>query len=196
MTQRQKAYEQRNLLGFEGDTFMKEKVKSIIKEYGIELVIEGGTYLGGTARQFAQMAPQVVTIEIDDKNYERASILLKSLDNVELIHGSTVDVLPKLLKKHKNKKILWWSDAHWLEHNPMIKEMRIIAKSGIRPVMAIHDFKVPGRPDLGFDTYKDIVYEWSWIEPSIKKIYGDDFIKEYNDKATGAKRGIVYIYPK
>lgn len=191
------AYEKRNLAGFESDNIMAERVKKLIKDFNIELVIEGGTYLGGTARRFAMMCKQVVTIEINLEYYMRAEKTLELCHNVTQFYGSTVEILPELLAIHKDKNILFFSDAHWNEFNPMLAELEIIQHSGVKPVIAIHDFKVPGHPELGFDTYKNIVYEWDWIKPSIEKIYGKTgYTKEYNSKAEGAQRGIVYIMPK
>jgi hypothetical protein len=190
-------YEKRNLKGFEGDEIMASKAKELIKEYNINLVIEGGTYLGGTARRFAMMCDQVVTIEVNQAYFERASETLEPCHNTTMLFGSTIEWLPGVLKTYKHKNILFWSDAHWQEHNPMLEELEIIYQSGVKPVICIHDFKVPGHPELGFDIYKDIVYEWEWIRPSIEKIYYScgGFSIEYNDKAEGAKRGCIYITP-
>lgn len=191
------AYEKRNLSGFEGDIIMHDRVKKLIKDFNIDLVIEGGTYLGGTARRFAMMCRKVETIEINLEYYMKAEKTLELCHNVTQFYGSTVDILPQLLDLHKDKNILFFSDAHWEASNPLIQELEIIYNSGLKPVIAIHDFKVPGHPELGFDTYKDIVYEWDWIAKSIEKIYGvHGYVKEYNSNAEGAKRGIVYIMPK
>lgn len=194
---RSQAYEKRNLVGFESDNIMADRIKKLIKDFNIDLVIEGGTYLGGTARRFAMMCKEVCTIEINLEYFTRAKRTLELCHNVTQFFGSTVEILPNILQVYKNKNILWFCDSHWEQHNPMLEELAIIHKSGIKPVIAIHDFKVPGHPELGFDTYKDIVYEWEWIRPSIEKIYGvDGYVKEYNSAAEGAKRGIVYLMPK
>lgn len=184
------------MMGFEGDTIMKARVKKLITDNGIEVVIEGGTYLGGTTRQFALMVSEVITIEINVGYFAKAARNLAAYRNVYQYHGDTVEILPAILASKKNKKILFFSDAHWCDHNPMLAELEIIKESGVKPVIAIHDFKVPDHPELGFDTYGGQDYEWSWIEKSIEAIYGNDFEIEYNSEATGAKRGIIYITPK
>jgi predicted O-methyltransferase YrrM len=194
---RSQAYEKRNLSGFEGDAIMHDRIKQLIKDFNIDLVIEGGTYLGGTARRFAMMCKEVCTIEINLEYFTRAQKTLELCHNVTQFFGSTIEVLPDLLSVHKDKNILFFSDAHWQEFNPMLAELEIIQHSGLKPVICIHDFKVPGHPELGFDTYREIVYEWEWIRPSIEKIYGvDGYVREYNSEAQGAKRGIIYLMPK
>lgn len=202
------AYEKRNLEGFEGDTIMRDKFKQLIDDYEIGVVIELGTYLGGTTKQLASMVGHVVTVEINSEFYKRAKDFLKTtnplktksdsikIDNVTMYGEDSVTVLPSILEALSGSNLLIFADSHWLDNNPLLAELEIIAQAGIKPVIAIHDFKVPEHPELGFDTYKDIVYEWSWIEESIERIYGKDgYKKEYNSQATGAKRGIIYIMP-
>lgn len=191
------AYEKRNLQGFESDEIAAQRVKQLIKDFNIDFACELGTFLGGTARRLALMCKEVATIEINLEYFTRAQKTLEPCHNVQQFFGSTVEVLPELLEVHKDKNILMWIDSHWGPDNPLLAELEIILHSGLKPVLIIHDFKVPGHPELGFDTYGDIVYEWDWIAPSIEKIYGvDGYVKEYNSQAEGAKRGIVYIMPK
>jgi 16S rRNA A1518/A1519 N6-dimethyltransferase RsmA/KsgA/DIM1 with predicted DNA glycosylase/AP lyase activity len=193
------AYEKRNLQGFEGDEFIARKVKSLIDEFGINWVIETGTYLGGTTKRFAEMCEMVSTTEINDGFYLRAKSYLQDLENVTQFYGDSVAILPAMLKVTLDKNILFFLDAHWTSNLPLLAELEIInefkAKHG-NIVIAIHDFKVPGRADLGFDTYGKVSLEWDYIKESIQKIYGPQGYKiQYNLEAEGAKRGIIYIMP-
>lgn len=197
MVTKSQAYEKQNLQGFESDSIMASRMKQLIKDYNINLVIELGTYLGATARRFALMCDRVITIEINLGHFTRAQKLLEPCHNVQMYFGDTVELLPRILPIVKENRILMFVDSHWTANNPLLAELEIIQHSGLKPVIAIHDFKVPGHPELGFDTYKDIVYEWEWIKPSIEKIYGvDGYVKEYNSLAEGARRGIIYLMPK
>lgn len=181
---------------FNGDKYAMEKFLQLKEKFGIETVYELGTCVGGTTRWFSQNFKNVIGVEIMwDYLKIAAERVGFSESNVTLYEGSTVDVLPKILKGVKDP-VLFFVDSHWGEYNPLLRELEIIAENKLKPVIAIHDFKVPDRKDLGFDTYGDIVYEWDWIKDRIEKIYGKDYVMEYNSKATGAKRGIVYVYPK
>jgi hypothetical protein len=93
-----------------------------------------------------------------------------------------------------DKKVLLFLDAHWEASCPLLDELAAIAESGMKPIIAIHDFKVPNK-DFGFDSYNGQDYTWDWIAPSIEKIYGKDFKHYYNTVAEGAKRGCVFIEP-
>lgn len=192
------AYEKRNLQGFEGDEFIARKVKSLIDEFGINWVIETGTYLGGTTKRFAEMCEMVSTTEINDGFYLRAKSYLQDLENVTQFYGDSVAILPQLLKSTIDKNILFFLDDHWEKNLPLLAELEIINEFKDRHgniVIAIHDFKVPGRSELGFDSYGPVTLEWDYVKDGIEKIYGKRYNYEYNDKAAGAMRGIIYITP-
>lgn len=189
-------YLQQNLAGFENDSFAKEKMKQIIADNNINVVIETGTYLGSTTKHFSQWVPKVITIEVNKDNYEKSLKELANYTNVAQFFGSSDTVLEEILPLFRQDNIFFFLDAHWNEYNPLINELAVIASNKIKPIIAIHDFKVPGHPELGFDTYGDIIYEWDWIKSSIEAIYGEKGYRiEYNSEATGAKRGIIYIFP-
>lgn len=190
----QKEYIAQNALGFEGDTFAKERMHEIIKD--VDVVIETGTYRGATTKHFSKWCKDVYTIEVKEENFNEAKKTLAGT-KVKMYLGSSEKVLDTICPKVKGKKVFMLLDAHWLEYNPLLDELAVIAKHGLKPIIAIHDFKVPGKPELEFDSYGEIVYEWAWIEQSIINIYGKDgFTVEYNSQATGAKRGIIYVFPK
>lgn len=190
-------YLKQNLAGFENDTIAKEKMKSLIIGNNVKTVIETGTYLGATAKHFDQWCKNVLTIEVKKEHFDQAWENLKGT-NVQQFLGSSEQVLDKILNDvDKESGIFFFLDAHWEAYNPLLDELAVIAKHGIKPIIAIHDFKVPDHPELGFDTYGEIVYEWNWIKNSIETIYGlDGYTVEYNSEATGARRGIIYILPK
>lgn len=179
-----------------GDKYAVEKFLWLRDKFNIKTAFELGTCVGGTTRWLSQNFEKVIGIEIMP---EYLDITVKRIGtpkaNVTIYEGSTVDMLPEALEG-VHETVLMFQDSHWQDHNPMLEELAIIAEHNLKPVLAIHDFLVPGHRELGFDVYGDIVYEWKWIQPSIEKIYGKDYVMEYNNKATGAKRGICYVYPK
>lgn len=192
------AYEQRNLMGFEGDHHIAAKIQQLIKEFDINWVIETGTYKAGTTLRLASMCEMVSTIEINAEFYKQAEKRIAGKDNITLYYGDSVAALPLLLKATMDKNILFFLDAHWAQL-PLLAELEIIAEHKKRHgniVIAIHDFKVPGHPELGFDTYSNVTLEWEYIKASVEKIYGKEgYAIQYNSEAAGARRGIIYIRP-
>lgn len=194
-TQKTQEYLTLNLTGFEGDSYIAEEIRKLVQKFEIETIVETGTFLGGTTRKLSEMADKVYTIEIDPENIQEATEFLRDTSNITLLEGSSPEVLRNLLQSdHGN--VLFFLDAHSRTYTPLIDELKIIAEAGIKPVIVIHDWKVPDRPDLGYDSYNDQDYTLEWIQPSIEAIYGDDYTYYYNDRAEGAKRGVIYIHTK
>ncbi len=197
----QQAYLAQNALGFEGDTFLKKTIQDLIKNEDIQVIIETGTFMGATTLQFAKMVKEVFTIEINEGYYNEAVKKFQNADgeaNIYVALDSSVNQLRNMLiESSKFGNVLWFCDSHWQAHNPLLEELEILLQTGLKPVICIHDFKVPGHPELGFDSYNGQDYDLAWIQPSIERIYGKDGYEYwYNSEATGAKRGVVFIKPK
>lgn len=181
---------------FNGDHHACTKFKQLRDQFGITTAVELGCCVGGTTRWLAQEFQKVYAIEIVPSYLAIAVDRVGDLGDVQFIAGDTVTHLPDLVK-FLDDKTIFHIDSHWGPENPLLAELEIIANSKLRPVIEIHDFQVPGHPELGFDTYDKIVYNWQWIAPSVVKIYGaGGFDVTYNSKASGAKRGMIYITPQ
>lgn len=193
----EREYIERNLKGFEGDSILESKIKSVIESYGVKTVIETGTFKGGTTAKFCNMAHLVITFENNLEYYKEASARLNKMDNLIMIRGESQRYLDHVLKDNilDLGMCLFFLDAHWYDHCPLLDELNIIAQNKLKPVIVIHDFKVPGT-DLGFDTYKGRALDWSYIEDAVRRVYGNGGFKyEYNEEAEGARRGVIIIYP-
>lgn len=182
---------------FNGDSFLCEEFLALKHKFEIETAVETGTFMGSTTLWLSNNFGKVHTTELKKEYYEGAIVNLHGASNITFWNQSSIEALPEILKHCTNKTVIFL-DAHWYE-NPLLKELEIIAASGLKPIIAIHDFKNPNHTDYGYDVYPDqkIVYEWKWIESRVKAIYGEgNFEHYYNDKAIGAKRGCVFITPK
>jgi predicted O-methyltransferase YrrM len=190
-------YLEQNAKGYEGDEYIGQEIAKFVNQFGVNLIVETGTYRGATTKRLAEFTP-VWTVEIMKENYDYSFELFKAekSKNITPIFGNSVQFLRKWLPEFTDKSILFFLDAHWQDYVPLIDELKVIAENDITPVIVIHDFKVPGRPDLGFDSYKGQDYTFEWIKPQLDDIYGvDGYLYAYNDEADGAKRGVIYIYP-
>lgn len=195
---RQQAYLDQNAKGYEGDTFIHKELKALCEKFNIETIIETGTYRGATTKRLSQLSKKVFSIENQKENYDYAAEILYQCGNITLYFGDSGKELGVILDKHYIKSnVLFFLDAHWYDYCPLLDELRAIYDRNITPVIFIHDFKVPERPDLGFDSYKGQDFEFSYIKNAIEAIYGaDGYDFRYNTEADGAKRGCIYIYPK
>ena len=207
MTNFEKKYSHIKLMPFQydpfnGDTFLEQRFIELRDKHGIKTAIELGTCLGGTAAWYAKNFDKVYTTEINPTFFQIAKEFLhqtlshEDYAKIEFYLSDTVVVLSDILSHVKGEIPIITCDDHWLANNPLLEELAIIAASGIKPVIMIHDFKVPDHPELGFDSYGGQDYEWSWVEKSIEAIYGKDgYTKTYNSEASGAMRGVVVIEP-
>lgn len=191
-------YLNQNAKGFEGDESLKDEFKALVDKFKINAIVETGTYRGATTKRLIELAREVHSIEINENNFREACENCTHESGINLYLDSSEKALPKLIDKLKeeNKNILFFLDAHWNDYNPLLDELKIIANKGLSPVIAIHDFKVP-ETDLGFDSYNGQDYDFNWIESSLKEIYPEGFNFHFNDetKSTGARRGVIFIYP-
>jgi hypothetical protein len=196
------AYLERNRKGFEGDEYIFTQIKQLVELCGIEQIIETGTFHGWTTKRLAELAP-VISCEINEQFHEIAKMNIGHVENITLVRRSSPLLLNQIADEDNQddkKSIpnrLFFLDAHWQEHCPLLDELAAIAKmKGKKPVIVIHDFKVPDKPEFGFDTYKNQDLDWPYIEKSIKAIYGEtELTFFYNSQASGAMRGVIYILP-
>jgi hypothetical protein len=182
---------------FNEDHFMSEKFLDIKNKYTLDTVIETGTYHGVTTEWFAHNFDKVYTVECSQPYYEEAQKRIGSYSNVHSYLKDSPVFLKEILSTIQDNKTIIFLDAHWYT-NPVLNELDAIKESGKKPIIAIHDFMVPDHPEFGYDIYPDqnIVYNWEWIQGKIESIYGKSgYTKEYNNEATGAMRGCIFLFP-
>lgn len=189
----------KEMRAFNTDYKLAERFIFMKSKYGIKTAIETGTYHGDTTSWLAENFETVYTVEYDKRYLDVAQSKISQYDNIKSYLGSSTDYLGKFLEECKdNGEIIIFLDAHWYA-NPVLQELERIKESGLKPIIAIHDFKVPGRPDLGYDEYpnQNIVYEWEWIRERIESIYGiGQFDIEYNSYSDQNMRGCIFLLPK
>jgi len=183
---------------FNGDFNIANEFIWLRDKLNIKNVIELGTCVGGSTKWMAQNFENVFTVEI---NAEFRDIALKRINdynkNVTSFLGSSINFLPVMLQMCEGN-ILTYIDSHWQEL-PLFDELKIIKESGLKPIIVIHDCKVPNEPNLGFDSYNGVDISYENIKPYIEDIYGVDcYDYYYNSDATSTeiKRGVIYITPK
>lgn len=179
---------------FNGDTFLEKEVLKLKEQFGIKSVIETGTYHGDTTIFFAENFSEVYTCELIEDNYKQALTRLNYYKNVSANLGGSETVLAPMIEA-ATKPVLIFLDAHWYK-NPLLGELDIIAKAGIKPVLLIHDFKTDN-PEHGFDYYPEqgITYDLPYVRQSLLNIYGTEYKRYYNTEAIGAKRGCLFVTP-
>lgn len=187
---------------FNGDGYLAAEILRLKESHGITTFFETGTCLGSTTLWAAHHFPDVWTIEV---NPEFRKIAVKRFVDAA-VHGKVITLegsSPEVIfgihdSTMRLGKTLFFLDAHWGDTCPLLREIEAISDKGIRPVIVIHDFYVPGRPDLGYDCFPDgRPFKLENVSASLDRVYGPDgWDFHYNDRAEGAKRGVLFVTPK
>jgi hypothetical protein len=183
---------------FTGDSCHQAEVERLVQAHKIKTIVETGTYKGDTTREMARIAPRVITIEINPE-YWSLSTHLAGLGNVHRLFGNSAEILgefSELIPSVLKHPVLFYLDAHWEKHSPLLEELEAISCMNIKPVIVIHDFHNPFRPEFGFDTWDIGPYKLDLIKPLLDRIYGAlGWDHHYNMEADGLKQGVIYIEP-
>jgi hypothetical protein len=192
-----------NKLGFEGDPHVMPVIEQLAKKHNLKAVIETGTFYGNTTARFTELGLPVKTIESQPLQFKAAydNLKAKGFDidqwdkgTIHLIQGHSQNCLNEVIKSTGVDSILFYLDAHWESHLPLLDELKHIAASGVKAVIVIHDFYVPNS-DFGFDTYHGQKLDFQFIEPCLSAIYPKGYNYFYNTVAEGHKRGLIFIEP-
>jgi len=167
----------------------KEETIFIKNEMGLDVFVEGGTYLGNTAKAMSYIFRKVFTIEKSEIMFKRAEENLKNFDNVELLMGDTREYFGKILQSNDN--ILFWLDSHWSggdtygenDECPLMDELKIIFKYRKNYVILIDDARLfmapPPKPHK--------IENWPSIKDIVNILPHDWDLIVYND--------VIYLFP-
>lgn len=187
---------------FNCDTEIEKEFLKIKDKFDLKCAVETGTCLGYTTKWLSENFDAVHTIEINEQYRNFALERLKDKSNVSSYLGSSTDVLKDVLKMvmfcERDKTILFL-DAHWGDFCPLKDELKIIANYKLKPCIAIHDFKVPNKPEFGCDSTNGQEFTYEWLKPEFDAIYGENNYEYYYNTGVvekSAMRGIIYVTPK
>ena len=186
-------------LPFEGSEEIADIISGIITNYSIESFVETGTQRGATCRWVAEKFPDlaVTTIEINREYFWEAFENLRDTSVMQMVGDSSEQLIR--LRFLKGERVLFYLDAHGCgtDRTPLLEELEAIhalmLNYEIVPWIAIHDFQVPGRPELGFDRYGEQIINGEFITPQLLRMgfLGQEL--RYNSVPDGAARGLAYI---
>ena len=185
---------------FAGDIHIEGEMLKLRDQFSLDTFVETGTCYGSTTLWAAKhFRERPITMEVNETFLGVAQGRFSDAGAaITVMLGDSAAMMPACCEaiKSAGQSALFFLDAHFEAHCPLLQELAAIAEAGIKPVIVIHDFQVPGRPDLGFDTWEGQPFRFSWIRPSLDAIYGANGYSHYfNHEATGARRGVIYIHP-
>jgi hypothetical protein len=168
------------------DHHLAAEVLRLKDAHDITTAFETGTCLGSTTMWLKEHFDTVHSFETNWSTYDIASQRV----GPEVHYMDSIDGL----KKHKVDGALYFLDAHWEQHCPLLHELYELS-SLHRPVIIIHDFKVPGH-DFGFDKMPDgRDFDINLIESWLHTIYNGRYKVNYPTEVAGARRGWISVEP-
>ena len=186
------------LCPFNNDRLIQKEILRLRDKYGIKTAVETGSCLFSTTKFLGDNFEKVFTIELNKKFYDEWKWRVENNSNVFAFNGDSPFLLSNIILNNCNNKTLIFLDAHWGNDCPLQNELTVIAERGIKPVIAIHDFVVPGKNEFGFDTYNGQPFTYEWLSSYFDSIYGEKKYGHYYNSGLfekSAKRGIIYIFP-
>ncbi|NGX39792.1 MAG: hypothetical protein KR126chlam1_01125 [Chlamydiae bacterium] len=163
-------------------------------EYEIDTVIETGTHKASTTSYFAHIFDEVHTIEILEDSFNKCKDTLKKMPHVTCHLGTSETVLEEILPNLAHKPVLFYLDAHWFSSWPLLKELSAITKTHKdNCVIVIDDCKVPGRPDIPFDRYKQQDLSLEYVKPRFETLFTNYVIYYLIPRNVGSKAKLVAI---
>ena len=146
------------------------KMKTLKKYGGNDAWVETGTYVGDGARAISNFAKIVHTIEPSSEFINIAQSRLADRNNVKVHHGSSEDLLPRILNSliaSGFKKVSFWLDGHYSggstfrgsSETPIIFELKAILgnlSSFSEVTIFVDDVRCFNPRNLEFQTYPEI----------------------------------------
>jgi len=111
-------------------------VREVARDCRCRVLVETGTHEGymllANHRHFARL----VSIELEDELWRRASVRLSGLHNVTVLHGDSSTVLPPVIQSLREPTVFWLDahysaggTAHGVYETPIVEEIRTILAS-------------------------------------------------------------------
>jgi predicted O-methyltransferase YrrM len=179
-----------------GQTARLEIVRELIESFGVERIVETGTFRGSTTEWFSTFGIPVVTMEVIPRFAEFARIRLKKARNVRVLTTNSVDGLAQLIAEGGDLDVptLFYLDAHWYDYLPLRREYELIVANFARPIIVIDDFQVPDDPGYEFAAYESGSLTLDYlIEPGDLLEASVFFPRTKARWETGAKSGYVVV---
>lgn len=88
-------------------------INKLRKRTGATVLVEAGTFRGVTTARCSSVFDRVYSIELDPKLARAATRYLRKKNNVHVIQGDALQVIPELMEKEKLSNVLLFLDGHF-----------------------------------------------------------------------------------
>lgn len=178
------------------DLAIAKRAKEIVEEYGITTWFETGIDRGSTALTASKLVEKWIGVEIRKESCELAALRFaeNNVTNYEIINGNSPIVMLDKMHKLDVDRTIFFLDAHWGAYWPLLDEIDCISRG--KGVIIIHDFQVPGHPELGYDTWNNKVLNYDYVKDALTRWSPTHRIEYCTESIYAVPRGVCYVFPK
>jgi hypothetical protein len=193
------SYEPSSGTGLNGQRVRKQIFADLLATLPFDAIVETGTWMGDTAGYLATTTNvPVYSCELDRTAHAIAKLRLARLSQVHLERGDSRAFLRGLSSRiSREKRCLFYLDAHWHSDLPLGEELGIIAEAWRDYVIVVDDFRVPGDEGYDYDSYgrgKRLSIE-DFRGAFLANNLTPFFPAVSSAEETGSKRGCVVLAP-
>jgi len=159
---------------FHGDIILQQLIVSSIRFFNAKSFFETGTFRGDSIIWLSHEMPDldIMSVEVDRFFHDHAAKRISHLNKENKIrlfnNDSTIALKECFRTKILCEPTLFWLDAHWYNHWPLVEEITQITRSCQSSIILIDDFKVPCNSELGFDNYNGKENSIELIKPVLE----------------------------
>ncbi len=155
------------------------------KQFGADILVETGTFLGDTTFAMKDLFKKIYTIELDQKLFQRATKRFSAYAHIQTVQGDSAATLPTVLKSiPRNATCLFWLDGHYSggvtskgkQNTPIQEEIRAIYQHSERHVLLVDDARLFVGKD-GYPTLSALRQEITQSHPNVQIEEKDDVIR-------------------
>lgn len=102
----------RGILGAPSDRAKRRFLLNLFKERNHRVLVESGTFQGGTVEYFVPHADRIISVEIEPALHEAARERFRDKPSVELLLGDATDLIPQVLEQMSEPPLVYL-DGHF-----------------------------------------------------------------------------------
>jgi len=157
-------------------------IRRVGQRFGLDTLVETGTYLGDTVATLRPRFRRVISIELSAQLAAAASERFTATPGVTILEGDSAQLLPSVLAD-LNGPALFWLDGHWSGgvtargdvDSPVVAELEAVLSDRYQHVVLIDD----ARCFVGWDGYPTLTELRGLIgrlRPNAKVAVRDDIV--------------------
>jgi len=126
-------WERNGRTGWAPRLYKQRTVRDYGRRFGVNTLIETGTCKGEMVEACRKAYRHIVSIELEDTLFARAVERFAPYPHVEILHGDSAEVLPRVLER-LNERCVFWLDGHYTDEGtakgvletPIVQELDAI----------------------------------------------------------------------